>query len=126
MRHPKFLAESIHKSIRQKYRDTRVDTRYLGRGGREEEGSKNVKKSKFKFTKAFDFFYYEKTTMQTQCWLYYTTRSITSGLTSGPDIGRVLYPIRYSTCRVDTRYRPDSCIAIQKSSIAQPYLKLLF
>ncbi len=28
VRYPNFLAESIHESIRQKYRDIRVDTRY--------------------------------------------------------------------------------------------------
>ena len=30
------------------------------------------------------------------------------------------YPIRYSACQVDTRYRSDSCIVIHESSIAQP------
>ncbi len=29
VRYPKFLAESINESIRQKYRDTRVNTRYM-------------------------------------------------------------------------------------------------
>ena len=33
VRYPNFLAESIHESICQKYRDTRVDTRYAKTGG---------------------------------------------------------------------------------------------
>ncbi len=139
MRYANFPAESL----RQKYRDTRVihciqkgaksiaihesihDTRGGGRGTgrRRERGRRKAvkmwKKSKFKFTKVFDFFLLNFNADAMVVTLHYP-----SNVRAHFVIGRVLYSIRYSSCRVDTRYRPDSCIAIHESSITlQPYQK---
>ncbi len=108
VRYPKFLAESIHESIRQKSRDTRVDTRYSGGGGGRGKAVKMWKKANSNLQKRLIFFLLNEKNYHADAMLgisvhvlHYPTNNVRARFC--PDIGRVLYPIRYSSCRVDTR-----------------------